>query len=173
MGRGLSKLQIEILAVLVHYRTSEEVEAATPDAYGHIFIGDLPRPSTILDTLGRPRTSANFVVVSKALKRLLDRDLVTAQCGWLRTQGSGYRYAAAWLQRRILKEGGHEGAGACLPGSALGARDAARDMGLSKGCLNALAPVGRAAMKNCHSKEKGVHDTLLLGYQDACQRIFS
>jgi hypothetical protein len=86
MGRGLSQLQRDILDVLGGFPSYEQA---------------LARPGTrrmastgrVIDALGRDRTNANYAAISKALHRLVERDLVVpfvAQCA---LPGKGRRYA--------------------------------------------------------------------------------
>jgi predicted transcriptional regulator len=74
MGRGLSPLQHEILAVLKARR------------------GGWARPKDVIDALGREPTSSNRTVVSKALDRLEVRGLVEVGHGAIRNVGNSYLY---------------------------------------------------------------------------------
>jgi hypothetical protein len=73
MGRGLSQLQKDILAVI--------------DASGQIVAGDLFVP-LLLD-----KTPANRSAVSRALRRLVERKEIDALVTGVALSGRAYRYA--------------------------------------------------------------------------------
>ena len=85
MGKGLSPLQRDILAVLHEWPSWAE---ARPH-----YIGDWARPVQIISRLGLPVTMATRVAVSRALLRLCQRELVVRASGEILSVGKGYRYA--------------------------------------------------------------------------------
>jgi hypothetical protein len=80
MGKGLSPLQRDILAVLEKFEVFED---AQPDAGGYVSMRAWARPYQIIEQLGRLPTPANRAAISKALVRLYDRGLVHAGQGQL------------------------------------------------------------------------------------------
>ncbi|SKA26415.1 MarR family transcriptional regulator [Consotaella salsifontis] len=83
MGRGLSTLQRDLLMVLQEY--------PKPGNYGPKFA----RPRDLIAALGLENTAATRAAVSKALRRLAERDLLTVYRAEVRLQGNGYRYGPA------------------------------------------------------------------------------
>jgi hypothetical protein len=91
MGKGLSSLQRQVLEVLSGFPTLKRAdyptrEERTPRA-------DYARPVDILRALHRPLTPANRVSMSKALRRLWERDEIARLHGQLCSVGKGYGYA--------------------------------------------------------------------------------
>jgi len=78
----LSKMQRQILAYL----------ATTPQPVGGR-IGALPRTGNIIDALCLARTESNYAVVSRALKRLEERGLVSSYSSIMAARGCGLAYA--------------------------------------------------------------------------------
>lgn len=84
MGKGLSPLQKDILAVLAEWPAA--VEGA---------VGDMrtwAEPKDIMTRLGRSPTPSNRVIISKALNRLLDRELIAIAYAQRCRQGNGGAY---------------------------------------------------------------------------------
>jgi hypothetical protein len=88
MGRGLSPLQKDILAVLEEFPAREDF----PEE-GTINLSSWAHPQRILQRLKRPRTASNRTAVSKALARLVDRGMVAAARGELYSAGKSFFYA--------------------------------------------------------------------------------
>jgi hypothetical protein len=86
MGKGLSPLQEDVLAVLKEFPALEEFPAT-----GAISLATWARPRDILAALGREPTSSNRTAISKSLNRLCERGLVAAARGQLYT-GKGLKY---------------------------------------------------------------------------------
>jgi DNA-binding MarR family transcriptional regulator len=82
----LSKVQKEILSYLAQTPQPEALD------YGHR-IHHLPRTGDIIDALGRPRTPSNYAAISKALKRLEERGLVSSYQSEAAHRGKGLAYA--------------------------------------------------------------------------------
>jgi hypothetical protein len=82
----LSGVQKEILSYLA---TTPQPEVLG-DGYR---IHHLPRTGNIIDALGRPRTSSNYTAISKALKRLEERGLVSSYQSEAAHRGKGLAYA--------------------------------------------------------------------------------
>lgn len=87
MGKGLSRLQIQILEVLGRFPLAP---AETGDL---VNISRFARPRDIVRDLGLAPDAATRVAVSKALARLHQRGLVVAYYSSVATQGRGRRYA--------------------------------------------------------------------------------
>jgi hypothetical protein len=90
MDKGLSELQRAILDALKGFPSVTLAQMGRP---GFHHIGDWARPKDILAALGREPTNANRAVISRALARLVDRNLVAMARGQLRSQGNGARFA--------------------------------------------------------------------------------
>jgi hypothetical protein len=86
MGKGLSPLQVQVLEVLSGFPT---LKRTAP----HVVLTDYARPVDILRALHRPLTPASRVRMSKALRRLCERDEIVRMHGQLASVGKGYRYA--------------------------------------------------------------------------------
>ena len=86
MGRGLSQLQKAILEVLDTFPSYE-------DALADPSMKNMASTSKVITTLGRPLNNANYAAVSKALNRLVERDLVVPFVAMVMLQGKGRRYA--------------------------------------------------------------------------------
>lgn len=84
MGKGLSQLQKDILAVLEGWPSFEDVEPGSVAAWA------LPRD--IIAALRRPKTPATRVAISKALARLHARGAVAKASGELAMVGKSFRY---------------------------------------------------------------------------------
>ena len=82
MGRGLGKLQLDILRALEDYPRVRR-EGAVPSA---------ARPRDLLTDLGREPTPANRVAMSRALGRLVERGLVEAWRAACHMPGKGSKY---------------------------------------------------------------------------------
>ena len=89
MGRGLSQLQTAILMVLDAAPHSDR----GPDRYGAQYIGHMPTTGEIMDALGRPKNNTNYAAVSKALRRLEARGLITSYRAQARLRGNALRYS--------------------------------------------------------------------------------
>ena len=77
----LSKMQKEIIAFL----------ATTPAPFGNTLPG-LPRTGDIIDALARERTASSYAAISKALRRLEERGLVSSVAPSMALRGKGLRY---------------------------------------------------------------------------------
>ena len=87
MGRGLSPLQKDILAVLEEFPALEDFPAE-----GTISLSSWAHPQQILQRLKRPPTASNRTAVSKALARLMERGMVAAARGELYAAGKSFFY---------------------------------------------------------------------------------
>jgi hypothetical protein len=87
MGRGLSPLQKDILAVLEEFPAREDF----PEE-GTINLSSWAHPQQILQRLKRPPTASNRTAVSKALARLVERGMVAAARGDLYSAGKSFFY---------------------------------------------------------------------------------
>jgi hypothetical protein len=96
MGKGLSPLQTEILAVLEQWPSLEKQRAVG----GSYDLSTWARPRDIIRALGRPSTPTTRTSVSRALARLCDRGVVTAASGQLAIAGKGFRYVRIANQRK-------------------------------------------------------------------------
>ena len=86
MGRGLSQLQKAVLEVLDTFPSYEQA-LADPSIKGMASTG------RVIDALGRPRDNVSYAAVSKALNRLVERDLVVPFVAGVMLRGKGRRYA--------------------------------------------------------------------------------
>lgn len=91
----LSKVQREILAYL----------ATTPQPVAGN-IAKLPRTGDIIDGLGRARSPSNYAVVSRALKRLEQRGLISSFASIICTRGKGMAYAIRLGEQYSARYGG-------------------------------------------------------------------
>jgi hypothetical protein len=87
MGRGLSPLQKDILAVLEEFPAREDF----PEE-GTLSLSSWAHPQQILQRLKRPPTASNRTAVSKALARLVERGMVAAARGELYAAGKSFFY---------------------------------------------------------------------------------
>jgi hypothetical protein len=87
MGRGLSPLQKDILAVLEEFPAREDF----PEE-GTISLSSWAHPRQILQRLKRPPTASNRTAVSKALARLVERGMVAAARSDLYSAGKSFFY---------------------------------------------------------------------------------
>ena len=97
MGKGLSPLQRQVLEVLSGFPTLRRADY--PTGSESVPRADHARPVDILRALHRPLTPANRVSMSKALRRLWERDEIARTYGRLADVGRGYRYAR-WVADR-------------------------------------------------------------------------
>jgi hypothetical protein len=86
MGKGLSPLQVQVLEVLSGFPTVKRTAS-------HVVLTNYARPVDILRALHRPLTPASRVSMSKALRRLCERDEIARLQSQLANVGNGYRYA--------------------------------------------------------------------------------
>jgi hypothetical protein len=84
MGKGLSRLQTDILAVLEEWPSLEDSEPGSVRAWA------LPRD--IIAALRRSKTAATRASISKALARLHARGAVARVSGDLAIAGKSFRY---------------------------------------------------------------------------------
>jgi hypothetical protein len=84
MGKGLSRLQTDILAVLEGWPSFEQAEPGSVSAWA------LPRD--IIAALRRPKTPSTRAAISKALARLHARGTVARASGNLAIAGKSFRY---------------------------------------------------------------------------------
>jgi hypothetical protein len=84
MGKGLSGLQRDILAVLEEWPSFEDTPPGDLRAWA--------MPKQILSRLRRPPTTTNRVALSKALARLHERGLVARASGEVASVGKSFRY---------------------------------------------------------------------------------
>jgi hypothetical protein len=84
MGKGLSPLQKDILALL------EEIPAFEEQPNG--IISGWATPRQMLAALDRPPTPSNRAALSKALLRLYERGLVARASSELASVGKSFRY---------------------------------------------------------------------------------
>jgi hypothetical protein len=84
MGKGLSRLQTDILAVLEEWPSFEQAGPGSVGAWA------LPRD--IIAALRRPKTPATRAAISKALARLHARGAVARASGELAIAGKSFRY---------------------------------------------------------------------------------
>jgi hypothetical protein len=87
MGRGLSPLQKDILAVLEEFPAREDF----PEGCA-INLSSWAHPQQILHRLKRPPTASNRTAISKALARLVERGMVAAARGELYAAGKSFFY---------------------------------------------------------------------------------
>jgi len=87
MGRGLSQLQKDILAILEEFPAREDF----PEE-GTISLLSWAHPQQILQRLKRPPTASNRTAVSKALARLVERGMVAAARDDLYSAGKSFFY---------------------------------------------------------------------------------
>jgi len=85
MGKGLSPLQKEILAVLENWPSLEQQPPGDS-------LKGWARPHAIIRGLGRPNTPATRAAVSKALKRLCQRGLVASEYAQMYNPGKSRFY---------------------------------------------------------------------------------
>jgi DNA-binding MarR family transcriptional regulator len=87
MGKGLSPLQKDILAVLDAWPSYEEATSLRPDS-----VGDWALPRDIIARLGRAKSGATRTAISKALLRLYQRGMIARASGELAIAGKSFRY---------------------------------------------------------------------------------
>jgi hypothetical protein len=87
MGKGLSPLQHDILAVLEEFSASEDFSQE-----GHVSLSAWARPRQIMQRLGRTPTPSNRAAISKALDRLCARGLVAHAQAQRVIQGHSFFY---------------------------------------------------------------------------------
>jgi DNA-binding MarR family transcriptional regulator len=81
MGKGLSPLQKEILAVLEQLPSSDQAQP-----------GDWALPRDIIDRLGMPKSGVTSASMSRALLRLCQRGLVERTTGEVANVGQSFLY---------------------------------------------------------------------------------
>lgn len=81
MGRGLSPLQLRLIEAL---RTYPQAGRYGTTVYA--------RPKDLIAALGLENTAATRTAVSKSLRRLAKKGLISVWVAGVRLQGSGYRY---------------------------------------------------------------------------------
>jgi hypothetical protein len=87
-GNLVNRQQLEILRALL-----PTVRPDPPaDAYGTIYIGDLPRTGAIIDAIGLVRSPKAYASVSRSLARLEANELVVSFSGLIFRQGKGRSY---------------------------------------------------------------------------------
>jgi hypothetical protein len=84
MGKGLSRLQTDILAALEDWPSLEQAKPGDLGAWA------LPRD--IIAALSRPKTPATRAAISKALARLHARGAVARASGEIAIVGKSFRY---------------------------------------------------------------------------------
>ena len=84
MGRGISELQTRVLNVLDGWPSAEQ--AATMEA------GNWAKPGELIERLDLPKTNGTRAVLSRALRRLLQRGLVARRADGKIAAVCKYRY---------------------------------------------------------------------------------
>jgi len=87
MGKSLSPLQRDILAVLEEWPTFELAESAAAGS-----VKDWALPRDIIRRLGRPKTRSTQATISRALLQLHKKGLVARASGELADVGKSFHY---------------------------------------------------------------------------------
>jgi hypothetical protein len=87
MGKSLSPLQRDILAVLEEWPTFELAESAAAGS-----VKDWALPRDIIRRLGRPKTRSTQATISRALLQLHKKGLVARASGELADVGKAFHY---------------------------------------------------------------------------------
>ena len=94
MGKGLSPLQQDILAVLDEWPSFEEAKALRPGS-----VADWALPRDIIARLGKKKSAAMRAAISKSLLRLYQRGMIARASGSLAVAGKSFRYLRITNQR--------------------------------------------------------------------------